>query len=140
MALGDELGPGVADFFYLTGSTYDPGTAVRGELSKRAYRTYLQAALHATYLGLELFEPRDIPKAISALFPNLGDWALRAAKRSGNLDQAFVWKTNPSWQKKHSGKVIERLKGPDPLELPDQPMDHRLQYLFAEKWFEAFGL
>jgi hypothetical protein len=149
MALGDELGRGIAGYFYLTGATYDPGTTVREELkpfNRRYYRNYLQAALHATYLNLEFFEPREIPKAVSALFPGLigpkgkDNWAERAAKRSGNLDRAFVWKTNPSWQKKHWEKVMKRLSGPSPLELPDNPMDNRAQYLFAEKCFEAFGL
>lgn len=147
MALGDELGTELARKFYLTGTIYDPGTDVRrSKLSRRDYRNYLQAAMHATYLNLEFYDPADIERGISALFPGIGKLAQRASRRSGNLDRAFVWKTNPAWQKKQGGKVYQtltkrrNLKREQPLLLSDDPMDNRLQYLFAEKWFEALGL
>lgn len=142
MALGDELGPELAPFFYAAGVTYDPGTSVRAELSnRRAYRNYLQAAVHATYLNLELFEPRDIPRAISALFPGLGPFAARAARRAANLDPGFIRKTNLRWQRRHRIELERRLcakkKG---LVFPDDPLDNREAYLLGEKWFAAFGL
>jgi len=143
MALGDELGPDLASIFYLTGVCYDPGTEIK-KITKnsREYRNYLQAALHATYLNLELYNPKQIPKAIRALFPSHPDLAERAAIRSGNLDRAFVNETNPRWQKQHWKNVIEVLsqEGKEPLSLPDDPMDNRLHYLLAERWFETIGL
>jgi hypothetical protein len=142
MALGDELGPKLARPLYLTGTIYDPGTNVKDlSLSRREYRNYLQAATHATYLNLEHYDPEQIGKGIAVLFPTLGKLSERASQRSGNLDRAFVWKTNPSWQKKHWEKVARALsKKGEKLILPDDPMDNRLQYLLAEKWFEALGL
>lgn len=150
MALGDELGPRISSPFYLLGATYDPGTTIRElKVGRRVYRNYLQAALHATYLNLELFAPADIEAGIRALFPGLGGLAERAARRAGRLDRAFVWKTNPSWQRKnwrqvasHPGRACRQPVGrdPKPLVLPADPRDHRLQYLIAERCFEAFGL
>jgi len=146
MALGDELGPKLARELYLTGAIYDPGTDIQKlQLNRREYRNYLQATTHATYLNLEHYDPKQIGKGIAALFPSLGSLSERAAKRSGNLDRAFVWNTNPAWQKKHRGKVARALASDReklvlPLVLPDNPMDNRQQYLLAEKWFEALGL
>lgn len=143
MALGDQLGPELSSLFYLTGVTYDPGTSVRHELPKRReYRNYLQAALHATYLNLELYDPFQIPGLIRALFPHLGEFAERAAVRSGRLDPAFIQKTNLRWQKQHSKAIVQKLCRPnDPaLKLSSDPFDNRQQYLIAEKWFESMGL
>jgi hypothetical protein len=142
MALGDELGPKLARQLYLTGTIYDPGTNIRQlGLSKREYRNYLQATTHATYLNLEFYDPEQIGQGIAALFPTLGELSKRASQRSGNLDRAFVWKTNPAWQKKHRDKVARALSShQEEFILPEDPMDNRLQYLLAEKWFEALGL
>lgn len=155
MALGDELGPDLAGLLYLTGTIYDPGTDVRRtdvkrtdvkrqRLSRRQYRNYLQATVHATYLNLEFYDPKDVERAILALFPVLdgpkGGLASRAARRSSRLDRSFVWKTNPVWQKKHRKWILSELSGPAPLILPDHPLDNRQQYLLTEKWFEALGL
>lgn len=153
MALGDELGPELASLFYLTGVTYDPGTSVAQELGPKAprrkgsaktrgYRNYLQAALHATYLNLELYDPEDIPKAIQALFPTLGEFAGRAASRASNLDRQFIQQTNLKWQKKHHEILLEKLRIPGRriLELSDDPMDCREQYLVAEKVFDLMEL
>jgi hypothetical protein len=142
MALGDELGPALASVFYLSGVTYDPGTDAGRGLSRREYRNYLQAALHATYLNLEMYDPEQISRGIAPMFPQAGELAERAARRSGNLDRGFVTRTNPHWQRKHRVAVsnaLSRLPG-EPLELPEDPMDNRLAYLFAERWFDAFGL
>jgi hypothetical protein len=143
MALGDELGPRIALLFYLSGVTYDRGTDLRlGKISRRAYRNYLQAALHATYLNLELFDPDDIPRAIEALFPGLGPLAARAARRSGGLDRGFISRTNRVWQRNHRAEVRRVLGGNAgaALRLPGDPMYNREQYLFAERFFERFGL
>lgn len=144
MALGDELGTDLAPLFYQTGSIYDPGTSVKKLLrSRRQYRNYLQAAAYSTYLNLEFYDPKDIAKGIGSLFPGLGSLAERASARSAKLDRSFVWKTNPSWQKKHRLSAIRALSRgsrADILTLPDDPSDNRLQYLSAEKWFEALGL
>ena len=141
MALGDELGERLARWSYLCGSTYDPGTTVRGELrTRRAYRNYLQAALHATYLNLELFDPKDIRRGIQAMFPGLGVYAERAGVRANRLDRSFVVNTNLSWQNQHRAEVLRALSGKGGFVLPPDPMDNRLQYLFAEKWFEKFRL
>ncbi len=142
MALGDELGPKMARELYMTGTIYDPGTDIRKlRLNRREYRNYLQAATHATYLNLEHYDPEQIGKGIAVLFPSIGKLSERASQRSGNLDRAFVWNTNPAWQRKHRDKVARALSSPqEKLILPDDPMDNRLQYLLAEKWFEALGL
>ncbi|MDR3606107.1 MAG: hypothetical protein P4M08_01865 [Oligoflexia bacterium] len=143
MALGDELGPRIANLFYLTGTTYDPGSTVRQEIgSRRAYKNYLHAAAFAVYLNLELYDPKQVGRALAALFPGLGEYSVRAAGRGGNLDLAFIWKTNPTWQRKHLPAVAEALckKGNPGLRLPDNPLDNREYYLFAERWFGAFGL
>ena len=143
MALGDQLGPQLATLFYLTGVTYDPGSTVYREVSsKREYRNYLQAALHATYLNLEMYDPEDIPRAIEALFPLLGPLANRAAVRSGNLDPLFIGRTNPIWQKEHKKTVLKKLyRAEKPvLDLSKNPMDNHQQYLIAERFFDIFGL
>lgn len=146
MALGDELGLPLSGPLYLSGTIYDPGTEMksprknRAKLSKRQYRNYLQATTYATYLNLEFYDPKDVEKATQALFPVLGPLAARAASRSSRLDRAFVWKTNPIWQKKHRKWILSELSGRRPLILPDQPLDNREQYLLTEKWFEALGL
>jgi hypothetical protein len=142
MALGDELGD-MAEVFYLTGSTYDPGTSVRSELKKsREYRNYLQAALFATYLNLELYDPRDVKKVIRALYPALGSFADRAAERASRLDRAFILRTNLVWQKKNRKSALAQLSraGVRPLELPSDPLDNRLQYLLGEKVLDLFGV
>jgi hypothetical protein len=147
MALGDELGPRLANLFYLTGATYDPGSIVRQEIgsrksSRREYRNYLQAASFATYLNLELYDEKQVERVIMSLFPSLGKFAARASTRGTALDPAFVLSTNPLWQKKHLSQVSRILgkKGNPGLRLPDDPLDNRQYYLFAERWFGAFGL
>jgi len=143
MALGDELGADLAQIFYQTGAIYDPGTDIRSEgLTRREYRNYLHAALYATYLNLELYDPKRIPKVIQVLYP-FGELALRAAMRSGNLDREFITRTNLFWQKKHGAEVFRILgrgRSSEPLILPQDPMDNRLIYLFAETWFDQAGL
>lgn len=144
MALADQMGPDLASLFYLIGVTYDPGTYVYQEVrSRREYRNYLQAALHATYLTLEFFDSAEIPRGIKALFPELDSGlADRAVQRSGNLDRAFVAGTNPLWQKKHRHALFQKLctKSGAGLDLPSNPMDNREQYLIAEKWFNLMGI
>ncbi len=138
MALGDELGPRRAEPFYLSGVTYDPGTSVRFGLSRRTYRNYLQTALHATYLSLEGYESQNIVRALG----HSGELAFRATQRACNLDSQFIERTNPIWQRRHESLVRSKLRGlkGSPLNLPNDPMDSRIQYLFAERWFEVFGL
>lgn len=143
MALGDELGPRLAPFFHLVGATYDPGTSVRSEAgSRRAYRNYLQAALHATYLHLEGYAEADIARLSQGLFPGLGPLAERAARRSCQLDLKFVAYTNPVWQKRHAAGAARRLarRGEEALVLAEDPRDHRLQYLVAEGVLAELGL
>ncbi len=158
MALGDGLGPGLASLFYGMGVIYDPGTTVYQELSrgnprdrsrsqlKRQYRNYLQASLHATYLILELYSSKDIFKVIRALFPVLEALGMRAAKRSGKLDQAFIQYTNIQWQRRHRHFLVENLCRVNDstlnllLNLSEDPLDNRQQYLIAEKWFDLIGL
>jgi hypothetical protein len=145
MALGDELGPKLARTFYLTGVTYDPGTELRGlRLSRRVYRNYLHAAAYATYLELELYSDEGIARAVRSLYPLSGNLAERAVRRAGNLDRAFVAITNPEWQKRHWQRVSRRLRhgraGEAALELAENPGDNRLQYLWAERWFELMGV
>ena len=151
MALADDLGSKLAHDFYLSGTTYDPGSSVREEGVKgRDYRNYLQAAFHATYLNLEFFDPKKIPDAIQAMFPMLGPYARRAALRSANLDRAFIEKTNPAWQARNRRTVLRELGAESararlhsaarqPLALPKDPLDNRQAYLIGEAWFESAG-
>ncbi|MBC7691995.1 MAG: hypothetical protein H7222_09505 [Methylotenera sp.] len=153
MALGDELGPALASLFYLTGVTYDPGTVAKRDLmktqkknspsaAKRLYRNYLQAALHSTFLHLELYNADNVEAAIQKLFPTLGDFALRATRRSANLDSMFINLTNPDWQEMHGKTVVKALQkqSPQPLVISENPMENHFQYLFAEKAFDLLGL
>jgi hypothetical protein len=143
MALGDELGPKLASLFYLTGATYDPGTSVRLELQdRRMYRNYLQAALHSTFLILELYDPADVLQAIPNLFPMLGGYAKRAVIRSGNLDASFIQNTNLKWQTNNANLLRKVLckKAKKVLSIAEDPFDFREPYLIAEKWFDLFHL
>jgi hypothetical protein len=140
MALADGLGA-LARPLYLCGSIYDPGTEVRGELGrKRDYRNYLQAAMHATFLNLELYEPAWIARAAGVLFPALGSWAPRAAARATRLDRAFVERTNPIWQRRHSREVARRFHRAGALGLGADPLDNRQQYLLFEGVLDRMGL
>lgn len=147
MALGDEFGPTQAAPYYYTGTIYDPGTTVRQEVaSKREYRNYLQAALYVTYLHLEMYNAGKIRKAMRVLFPALPEKLLkRVCDRSLRLDRLFVSLTNPSWQEKNLENVRKALSNKHgstipTLELPEDPMQNYLQYLFTESWLESFGL
>lgn len=143
MALADQLGVGVARLFYLIGVAYDPGSTVYAEApSVREYRNYLQAVLHASYLTLEGYETQDVSKVIEVLFPGLGSLAGRAARRSGNLDRAFIEETNHLWQMKHEKVILKKLcgQGKARLDLPDNPLDHRQEYILGEEIFNFFGL
>ena len=156
MALGDELGNYPSQLFYLAGVVYHPGTPTRQELgSARNYRNYLHAAVYATYLNLELFETHEIKKAVHHLYPNLGKYADYVLERSLKLDRKFVEKTNPFWQHRHSKKIktmgygrsdVTQNKQPSgqsqvaSLQLPHDPLDNRLIYLWAEKWMDTLGI
>ena len=143
MALGDELGPKLARGFYLSGVTYDPGTTVRKELKEsRSYRNYLQAALHSTYLHLELYNSDNIRQGIEKMFSGLGTYATRANQRSSNLDTLFINLTNPDWQRRNQQTVRRELaRGREaPLLLSDDPGENWTQYLIAEKLFSLFRI
>ena len=147
MALGDELGPELSQVLYLAGVTYDPGTDLRRRpIARRTYRNYLHACLYATYLRLELYEPEDIERAVTHLYssalnstPSL---TKRAMARAERLDEAFVRITNLDWQEKNRSQVVKALsrKNIEPLTLDNSALDNRLQYIWAEKWFEKMGL
>lgn len=144
-ALGDQLYP-LSEMFWQFHACYDPGTSVLKEsraISKREYRNYLQAAVVATFLTLELYDPKKIPRAIQMLFPG-NELALRAAHRATLLDEKFVVTTNRIWQKRHAKSAYAQLKnrgrGKKALMISKDPLDQAAQYLFAENWFELFGL
>ena len=145
MALSDSLPPGLARSLSLVGSIYDPGTTIRRTLrSPRDYRRYLLAAMHATYLNLELYDPSDIERIIRALFG--GDAPIRrAAARALNLDRQFVLGTNPVWQRRNRQAILAhftaaaRGRGTAPgslLDLPDDPFQHGIASLWAERWLD----
>jgi hypothetical protein len=150
IALGDTLGERLAKQFYLVGINYDPGSETRSVLKgRRLYRNYLQAALYATYLKLEHYEPRDISRIVEAKFPSLGPYANRVAQRTDRLSLSFVMNTNPRWQKQYRAQATEILSAKpasrerylaEPLALPEDPADDRLIYLIGERVFEQFGL
>jgi hypothetical protein len=143
MALGDELGPEFSQILYLSGVAYDPGTRLREKsISRRTYRNYLHACLYATYLTLELYEKKDVEKAVTYLYPSNLELTKRAIQRACRLDEAFVRITNLDWQEKNYKRVVKKLSrsGVPPLVLTENALDHRLQYLWAEKWFEKMGL
>ncbi|MEO7163399.1 MAG: hypothetical protein ABI041_10810, partial [Bdellovibrionia bacterium] len=140
MALGDELGYYHSRLFHLIGVIYHPGTNARQDLGNtRNYRNYLHAAIYATYLNLELFEPHEIEQAVRHLYPNIVPYADYVLDRCLRLDRKFVEKTNPFWQHKH-GKKIKAKNADLPLQLPDDPLDNRLLYLWAEKWMDKLGI
>ncbi len=150
MALADEIGPERAETLYHCGPIYSRGTDL-GEklrarkLTRRDYRNYLHVAAYVTYLLLEGLEYKEIKAALPKLYPAL-DAKLRdrALDRAGNLDPSFIEVTNPSWQEKHAhrvGPALTRSKpaGAPRLELPEDPADTRLFYLWAESWYEKLG-
>jgi hypothetical protein len=143
MALGDHLGPRLSRLFYLSGATYDPGTdslkrLPKGLRPRRAYRNLLQAAVQATYLNLELFAADDIHQVIRHLH---GPGHAATVDRCLRLDRGFVEITNIVWQEKNWRKLRPvRARTENPLTLPADPLDHRLIYLWSEKWFEKMGL
>jgi hypothetical protein len=143
MALGDELGVDLSRILYLSGVIYDPGTHLRRErIARRNYRNYLHACLYATYLTLQLYEPDEIQQIVTQLYPFNSLLTKRAIERASRLDQAFVRITNLDWQEKNEATVVKRLtrKNSAPLELPRDPLDNRLAYIWAEKWFEKMGI
>jgi len=145
MALGDFLGERLSRLFYLTGATYDPGTSICKTLrTPRAYRNYLHAAVTAIYLNLELFEVADIHKVVRHLHPTLGASAKKVVDRCLRLDRGFVEITNVIWQEKNWKKLRslrQRSKNSkDELQLPQDPLDHRLLYLWSEKWFDEMAI
>jgi hypothetical protein len=147
MSLGDELGPRLAPHFFQVGAIYDPGTALRinhTTKNQRDYRNYLQAALYATYLNLEFYTRSQASRAIDVLYSNVSsELRKRAIARAYRLDAAFVEKTNPIWQKMHQRRVSQKLQSgrkEDPLSLSENPMDNRLIYLWAERWFDLMDL
>ncbi|MBI3542690.1 MAG: hypothetical protein HY075_05380 [Deltaproteobacteria bacterium] len=144
MALGDELGPKRAAGLKALGLIYDPGTdARRGLRSRRAYRNYLHACQHATYLQLEGFAPKLVTGLIPSLFANNGETVnRRALARAGNLNRGFITRTNLVWQERHRKRVVAVLgRGRAPaLELSDDPRENFRQYAIAERWFEELGL
>jgi hypothetical protein len=148
MALSDALGPTLARPLYLVGSIYDPGTTIRKSAkTKAAYRQYLLAAMHATYLNLELYDPADIDRIIGALF---GRSALiaRAARRALNLDRQFVQQTNPVWQHRNRKTVAQFFRKQERstpasrgrLDLPDDPFQHGLSVFWAERWLDEMAI
>ncbi len=145
MALSDEVGQTLGSLLHLCGAIYDLGTELRPaptQNTKRQYRNYLHACVYATYLYLELYQPKEILQATQARFNDVNPIGTLAAERSLRLDLDFVKKTNPFWQRSHWKEVATRLqtKQGDPLELSDDPMNPYLHYLWAEKWFEFMGL
>lgn len=145
-ALGDELGSGVSEFFYLAGVSYNPGTELkrRWKPKPREYRNYLQAYLHGVYLVLEDFDHDGIRKIIPSLFPSLGEQAHHAAERATRLDERFVRITNPTWQSRHARKVRERKirppGNPAPIHISAETHDLREGYLQFERVLDLFGL
>ncbi len=143
MALADGIGEDFASLFYHIGVIYDPGTRVKKELKKnRLYRNYLQAVLYATYLNLELYEYKDIEKAIQVLYPLPEGFISRVVHRATRLDREFVLKTNPQWQSRHLKQAMQTLCGKTEniLEPSENPLDNRLQYLWTEKWLDLMNV
>jgi hypothetical protein len=145
MALSDQIGKQLSEKLHTAGVLYDRGTDIKKEIkSKRSYFNYLHACAYGTYLNLEGFPRVDIIHAISYLYstPNNGATTQQAAERSLLLDREFIEKTNPNWQQKHYKKVLKHFAGikknEESLSLPDDPLDHRLFYLWTEKWLELF--
>ncbi|MBI3557384.1 MAG: hypothetical protein HY074_14055 [Deltaproteobacteria bacterium] len=142
MALGDELGMRRATPLKTIGVLYDPGSSVSPrKLGRRAYRNYLQACLHATYLALEGFEPVTIAGAVARLYANT-PLVGRALQRAANLNPGFIMRTNRLWQQRYQRETVRRLgkRRGTPLVLADDPLNNWQQYVFAEKWFDQVEL
>lgn len=148
MALGDELGPKLSALGYQTGTLYDPGSYAKFD-TRRDRRNYLHVAIRATYLALELYEKKDVRRAMRAWapawMPNLHREAIaHAVDRALRLDVAFVRVTNLLWQEKHLpgfGKFIAGMNGKRArVALEKDPADWIGPYLAIEAVFTAFGL
>ncbi len=148
MALSDALGPTLARPLYLVGSIYDPGSMARkAARSKPEYRRYLLAAMHATYLNLELYNPADIERIIPALFGK-SSLVVRATRRALNLDRQFVLQTNPIWQHRNQKAIEAFFRKQDRLaptsrgrlDLPDDPFQHGHSVFWAERWLDEMAI
>jgi len=148
MALSDALGPTLARPLYLVGSIYDPGsTARKVARSKSEYRRYLLAAMHATYLNLDLYDPADIERIIPALFGR-SSLITRATRRALNLDRQFVLQTNPIWQHRNRKAIEQFFREQDRstpasrgrLDLPEDPFQHGLSVFWAERWLDEMAI
>jgi hypothetical protein len=145
MALGDELGPKLADLLYQCGTIYDPGSKMKSIIrDQRGYRNYLHALIYATYLNLEFYDDKSSSKILRALYPNVLSLEPRITERAFRLDHLFVHLTNPGWQRKHRREVMQKMSakrlGRESLELAAKPTDNRVFYLWAERWLDYIGL
>jgi hypothetical protein len=135
MALGDRIGPRLSRLFYLAGATYDPGSPAWQRISRgrspatarRQYRNYLQRAVLATFLYLELHDPEEIGRSQDP-----------ATQRALRLDRQFVHVTNILWQQRH-WKKLRQLPGAGSAAALD-PAEHWQVYYWAEKWFDLLGI
>jgi hypothetical protein len=138
MALADALPADAARALYSIQCIYDPGSEARRELDDPlSYRIYLRAAIEATYLTLERYDPKKSLEHMQRIYGEIG---ARATKRAQRIDPAFVFKTNPLWQSKHMASIQKNRKsigvGPEVLELPEDGRDMRLLGEIAEAWID----
>lgn len=141
MALGDELGPALSSFGFLSGALYDPGSTVKFK-NERERRSYLQAVVRATYLSLEFHRRDEVLASIPSRFPELPRiLALHAASRALRLDERFVAITNPTWQEKNWKRVAKALKpkkGEKVLTMDRDPNQFLEPYVWAERVLDRF--
>lgn len=146
-ALGDELGLKTGRMLYERGVIYSPGSDFKNRFkpSRREYRNYLQAVAWTVYLRLEGLHPEDIAPAVYDTF-KLGNskHTAHAIKRAFLLDEMFINLTNPIWQRRHVGKVMQAFKpnrNQRTLHLPRrQPTNNLETYIIIESWLNTFNL
>lgn len=144
LVLADQVGKKLSPAFERMKTIYRTGGDDEWHLkSKSEYRKYLQAVMTATYFLLELYNPKDIAKGLNHIFPNEKRLVKDAVKRSLDLSDLFIQKTNQLWQERYwqqaSGKLADfhSSSAADPLYLPEDPLDFgEYEFAIADKVFD----
>lgn len=146
LALGDELGKELSLGLENLNVIYRPGGNNPWRTSKKEYRRYLLAVLTATYFILEKVDSRDLLKAVDFLFPGQKAINKAAVRRSGELNEHFVYVTNPNWQELYwqsAAKKLQKIHRQSKMAafyLPEDPLDLREEFFYARLVFDNYGL
>lgn len=147
VALGDELGEKVSPVFERMKVIYRSGGQDKwSKKSKGEYRQYLLAVLTSTYYLLEMMNPEDILKAVDYVLPGQKKITKQATRRGLELSELFTRITNPQWQERYWKISLAKLEKmhvsskEDPLYMPEDPLDLEVEFFFAHRVLNYYGL